>query len=167
MFAWLFGSKTARERAGVEKVVKVNGSRYRIRRINPLLDFNSNDLPQVFSTIVPGRRAVPPATFESMAQSQRDIALVLQAGIVEPPLVKVGVGAKSNKEDGLTAYDLLRDFDTALKLYIEIVDFSMHRLCGLRGLFFSTVRRLYWYALWRRSLAGPPSRYSFQTVTTP
>ena len=164
---WPFSRGTAKERAGVEKVVRVNGSRYRIRRINPLLDFNSNDLPQVFSSIVPGRRPAVAATFQSMAQTHKDMALVLQAGVVEPALVKVGVGAKSGNEGGLTAYDLLRDFDTALKLYIEIVDFSLHRLRGLKGLFFSTVRKLSWYALWRRSLGKPLSSCSFQTEATP
>jgi len=139
---WPFGNRASKEKLQGWKRVKVNGSRYVIRKLNPLLDFPADRMPQIFSSFI-SRRPFDPEklTPEARARLQEDLQTVLEAGVIKPSLVSVGKGDKRGKEDGITADDLMRD-DTGVKLYIEIITHSLNMFKGLKGVFFSLKTRL-------------------------
>ena len=139
--------------AGV-KAVKVNGAKYVIRKVNPLLDFDSASMPQIFTSYQSRRKKteVPEATEASKAM--RDMFAVVQAGLVKPELVPIGKGEFRGKEDGITVEDIFRDSSTGMQLYWEIIAHSLNRYKGLRGTIFLAQIKSTLYTSWLQSMDG-------------
>lgn len=132
------------------KKLKIFGGKYVIRRINPLLDFTYDKMPQIFTHYI-SKRPVDTA-LPHPAQLQRnfeDMKLIVQAGVVEPKLVPVGKGEAKGKEDGITVEDLFVDMELGTRLYLEIFAHSLNRFRGLKGLFFSIKIRHLLFMLYR------------------
>lgn len=153
------------------KDVTVNGMKFTIKRVNPLMDFPADKVPQLF-TDSPSFKSVDISKSLTPLQVENIRLMVLayiQAGVVEPRLVPVGKGEKRGKEDGITAEDLFRDPTMGMKLYFEILDNSLNVFRGLKGLFFSIKTKL-WLSIslrvgmgasqlkwWRETITPPPS----------
>lgn len=137
-----FGGELTKAKVQEWKTVKVNHAKFIIRKLNPLLDFTADRMPQIFTTFV-SRRPIDPEkiTAEAKARLEEDLRAVLERGVVKPEIVPIGKGEKRGKEAGITADDLLRD-DTGVKLYMEIITHSLNRFRGLRGVFFSIRTKL-------------------------
>lgn len=109
--------------------------RFTIKKVNPFLDFPSDKIPQIFTDkqISQSPRPDPNAykmTFKNM------IAFI-EAGVVDPELIPIGVGDKKGKEAGITAEDLFRDPTLGIKLYHAIYEHSLNHFRGLKRVFFS------------------------------
>lgn len=163
----MFG-RGAPSKAGLQgrKSVSVNGSRFVIRKVNPLLDFAEHNMPQIFTEYLSRRKPAEKAPNErSLQRTMADLKAMLSAGLVEPALVPVGLGETKGNEPGITVEDLLRDEDTAMKLYWEIVIHSLNRFKGLRGVFFSASLRLrLWTTLANATVAAPATSPSAAAV---
>lgn len=137
------------------KWVKVEGMKFCIRKLNPLLDFTLDKMPTIFTDFNTKRKTeqtnIPLVTQKKYLD---DMKAIIQAGVIEPVLVQVGVGEKEGKENGLTVNDILRDTSLASKLYIEIIANSLNRFKGLKGLFFSIQIRGMLYTEWRKNMAN-------------
>src|SRR3990167_10384988 len=135
---WTFGRHPSKSDLKGEKSVKINGFLFRIRPLNPILDFREDNMPQVFAAYG-SRRKTPeePLGSEKLRRAMADIKATIEVGLVEPRLVPVGVGEAKGNEPGTTIEDVMRDQDTAGKLYWEIIVHSLCRFKGLRGIFFS------------------------------
>lgn len=147
---------TDKEKLQGSKTIKVCTSRFTIRRINPLLDFGLEHMPQVFTSFQSARKTDkspydPKAIVEQMMR-------VVEAGVVEPPLVPVGKGDKRGHEDGLTVEDLFRDEECGFKLYSEIMLHSLNKFSGLKKVFFSLKMRLLWFIAWLKLTASYRAR---------
>jgi len=128
-----FDHKAEKWRLAGYKRIKVNGQIFTIRKINPLLDFKSDSMPQIFTSFI-SRRKVEPHT--DPAKAQADMMNVIEAGLVEPELVPIGIGESRGKEAGITVEDIFRDEQTGIKLYWEIIQHSLLRFRGIKELFF-------------------------------
>lgn len=152
---WPFNRRAVKDEMRGTKKVRVNGFGFTIRKINPLLDFSVDKMPQIF-TDFHSRRQRKEADQDAAAQArkaQADMYSIIEAGLVEPQLVKVGAGEDRGKEDGITVEDLFRDGDTGPKLYFEILAHSLNRFRGLRGAFFSIRLRYQLLTSWRNVTA--------------
>jgi len=152
----MFGrsSRALKENFQGLKKIKVCGMRFTIKRLNPLIDFPVDKIPQIFTDYV-SRRKVDPNHVQTPAellQMQKDIYSIIEAAVVEPPLVPIGSGEKRGKEDGITVEDLFRDAELGYKLYSEILNHSLFRFRGIKGLFFSTRARFLAFMQLRRSM---------------
>jgi len=153
------------------KTITINGMKFVIKRVNPLMDFPSDKVPQLF-TDSPGLKSIDlsksftPLQVENIRQT---VLAYIQAGVVEPRLVPIGKGDIRGKEAGITSEDLFRDPSMGLKLYFEILDNSLNVFSGLKGLFFSIKRKL-WLSIslrlgmgasqlkwWQATVSPPPS----------
>ena len=85
------------------KKIKICGMKFIIKRINPLLDFESNNIPQIFTSFI-SRRKTEVLPDEKKILNQ--MIPIIEAGVVYPELVAIGTGEKENKEDGITVKDL-------------------------------------------------------------
>lgn len=125
-------NKTTKARLLGYKDVEINGMKFTIKRVNPLVDFTSDRIPQIFTDWQSVREIPkspdPTKHYEAMAD-------VVQAGVVDPELSR-------NSDDGITVKDLFRDPVVGIKLYHEILSHSLNRFKGLSRLFFSTAIRL-------------------------
>jgi len=133
------GHMTKEELQGI-KEVKVCHSKFKIRRINPLLDFELDHMPQIF-TGFQSQRKTDKTPFNSKNVVEQ-MMRVVEAGVVEPALVPVGAGGKRGKEDGITVEDIFRDDECGYKLYTEIMLHSLNRFTGLKKVFFSVKIKL-------------------------
>ena len=127
------------------KTIKIGGSRYVIRKVNPFLDLPSDKFPQIFTSFVSHRKqkSDPQFTPEQAKGINEGIKAIVFAGLVDPPLVPVGTGDKHGREDGITVEDMFRDPTVGIKLYCAIVEHSFNIFRGLKGVFFSIrTRRL-------------------------
>lgn len=138
-----------------ERTVNVNGGKYVIRKLNPMIDFGASNMPQIF-TAYQSRRPKDAAqeTPETKARAVRDMYAVIEAGLIKPSLVPVGKGELRGKEDGITVEDLFRDPSTGARLYWEIVSHSLNRFRGLKGVFFSIRQSYALFIASRRSTAS-------------
>jgi hypothetical protein len=128
----LFGrKKSVREKLLNLKTVNIGGMVFVLRPVNPLLDFPTDKIPQIFTDWVSARKVEPkvPDT-NDLKRMQQDMYAVIQAGLDSPKLY-----AKS--ADGITVEDLFRDPTIGVKLYHLILDHSLNRFKGLKRLFFS------------------------------
>lgn len=153
---WPFTKTTSKADLRGYKRITLAGRSFVIQRLNPLLDFPADRMPQIFSEFVQNkadkaRRAADPK------RGGEDLRLVIEAGVVEPRLVPIGSGEKRGKEDGVTVDDLCRETDTAAWLYMEILVHSLNRFKGIRGVFFSTRTRRWLSMGLRQSSARAPS----------
>lgn len=121
------------------KTIKINGIKFVIRKLNPLLDFRMDKMPQIFTDFL-GKANIKnddkvkhPASIERLKD---DMYAVINAGVIEPEIVPVGINEKKGKEEGITVEDIFRDIEIGFKLYTEIIAHSLNRFKGLRGLFF-------------------------------
>ena len=73
-----FDHKAEKWRLAGYKRIKVNGQIFTIRKINPLLDFKSDSMPQIFTSFI-SRRKVEPHT--DPAKAQADMMNVIEAGL--------------------------------------------------------------------------------------
>ncbi|HEA21481.1 MAG TPA: hypothetical protein ENH87_11235 [Pricia antarctica] len=128
------------------KKIKVGGMRFVIRKLNPLLDFPHDKIPQIFTSyesrrpIDPNRQIQP----QEMAKIQKDMYDVIRAGVTEPVLHADG-------KDGLCAEDLFRNIDIGYPLYFEIIAHSLNQFKGLKKLFFSIKIKRLLYTEWRKN----------------
>jgi len=116
------------------KTVKICGGKFIIRRVNPLLDFPSDSMPQIFTSFV-SRRKVEPEKDQSQFDQKKvikDMMRVVEVGLVKPELVPI-----SKSKEGITVEDIFIDLELGIKLYWEIIINSLNKFKGLKGLFFS------------------------------
>lgn len=145
---WPFSKKVSRAALEGHKTVTIHGHKFVIRKVNPLLDFTDESMPQIFSAYITRRKEAEPRG-GSLARIKRDVAVMLEAGLVEPKLVK-------DPKEGITVLDLMRDEETCSKLYVEIVAHTLNRFRGLKGVFFSQqTRRALLIALQSAMVADP------------
>jgi hypothetical protein len=133
------------------KRIKIKGMRFVIRRVNPLMDFPVEKVPQLFTELQSARKPDPtkPPTIEQIKAMREQMLIYIEAGVVEPRLVPVGVGPKNGMEEGLTAEDLCRDQDMGTRLYWAILSHSLNTFKGIKSLFFSIKQKLLLFILLR------------------
>ena len=145
----LKGKTPTLEKLRGHKKLKINGMSFVIKRINPLVDFPANKMPQIFTEMNMSRR--PPNPNPSQLEVKRqlqDMMTTVQAGVVDPELGPIGSKGK------LTAEDLFRDPGMGIKLFHEIMSHSLNRFKGLEHLFFSIGIKL---SLWIHYLGDTPN----------
>lgn len=134
---WPFKQKESlAEKLRGHKQIKIQGMRFTIRRLNPLLDFPSDKIPQIFTDFV----SVKDKPILDPKKIQEDMYSIIQAGVVEPRL----------SQEGITPEDLFRDPEIGTGLYREIIEHSLNRFKGLKKLFFSIKARYRFYIAWRK-----------------
>ena len=156
MWRWLspFSRRLAKGDLEDVKTIWVNSFKFKIRKINPLLDFPSDKMPQIFTDFTSRRQRKEEPGIDQARRQQRDMYTMIEAGLVDPKLVPIGLGEKRGKEDGLTVEDVFRDADVGAKLYFEILAHSLCRFRGMKGVFFSTLLKRRLYTAWQKSLAN-------------
>lgn len=126
------------------KTVHIDGQKFVIRKINPIMDFLPENMPQIFTSLNPRRdisKAIDPKVLLSQMMN------IVGAALVYPDLVAIGKGDKKGKEDGITIDDIFRDQEVGSKLFFEVMIHSLNRFSGLKSLFFSLkIRLAYWIA---------------------
>lgn len=157
---WPFSKAATKERLQKWKTVKINGWTFTIRRLNPLLDFPGDQMPQIFSESVQSRRPMPARVLPNdEARALDDMRLFIVKGVVKP-----SIGLKDDGKSDFTADDLFRDGDTAVKLYVEILAHSLNVFRGLKGLFFWAKTKRSLFTVLRKSMEqGPPMSPSMVT----
>ena len=114
------------------KKIKINGWKFIIKKINPLADFTSENMPQIFTSFISKRKPTEPLLNEAtLKKMEEDMKVVIEAGLVEPKL-----SPRNKSNEGITVDDLFRDYQTAADLYKEIFIHSLNRFRGIKGLFF-------------------------------
>ena len=127
---WPFSKAATREQLQDWKRVRVNGWKFTIRRINPILDFPADRMPQIFAEAVSRRAPAEKPVKAAEDRALEDFKSFISRGVVHPL-----VGLKDDGKCDFTVDDLLRDGDTAQKLYAEIMFHSLAAFRGLRGFF--------------------------------
>lgn len=149
------------------KWVKIAGVRFQIKKLNPLIDFSPDTMPQIFvDYLSPRKKEAADLLPRDLLRFQEDMKRIVEAGLVVPDLVPVGKDEGRGKEAGITIDDIFRDAEMGARLYSTIMTHSLNRFRGLKGVFFS-IRMRYWqFTQLRKSLAVPPSKSSAPTATT-
>lgn len=143
MFGWFAKTPTKASLHG-HKTVTVGGMRFVIRQLSAF-DFDPSRIPMVFSDTT--RVQKPDVAQPGVAKRVReDMAAVIQAGVVDPPLAGPG-------KPELNVDDIFRDQEMALRLYIAIVEHSLLRFSGVRRPVFFLVRQLLRFTTWLGSTA--------------
>jgi len=130
------------------KTVYISGQKFIIRKINPVMDFLPDNMPQIFSAMN-GRRDMSKVTDPKIMLDQ--MMRITEVAVVYPELVPIGKSDKRGKEDGLTIEDLFRDQEVGSKLFKEVMLHSLNRFKGIKSLFFYLKNRL---IFWIASLSG-------------
>lgn len=139
------------------KRITICGSKFTIRKINPIIDFDLEHIPQIFSSFQSARKTEKTAYSESSLMQQ--MHRVVEAGLVDPPLVPVGKGDKRGKESGITVEDIFRDEEVGCKLFSEIMIHSLNRFRGMKKVFFSAKIRLEFFINWLKLTANFRRRF--------
>lgn len=128
--------------------VTVNGMKFTIKRLNPLMDFPSDKVPQIFTAFMtrrPVKEDKSPSIVD-LKKNQEEMLSIIEAGVVDPKLVTPG-------KEGITAADLFRDATLGPKLYIEILAHSLNAFRGIKGqFFFHRIKWLLW-THWLKDMA--------------
>ena len=127
------------------KVIKVNGHKFKIKKINPLLDFDSDSIPQIFTyyqNLRPKPKEQNDLSPKTLKKCLEDMKTLVKIGVVEPRICP----------EIITIDDIFRWGDTGQKLYIEILSHSLNQFRGLKGVFFSIKIRLSLYTLCRKNM---------------
>lgn len=124
------------------KTVKIHGHKFVIKKLNPIMDFQLNDMPQIFTSFVSRRKV---EQIQDPIAMQKDMFKIVEAGLVDPELVPVGKGDKHGVEAGITVEDIFRDPEIGAKLYSEIVFHSLNNFKGLKKVFFYLQNRARYY----------------------
>lgn len=122
--------RPARALPSGQKLVKVGGTPYVIRRIN-WMDFVTGRAPAIIQSALVGRNPEPAVRRMSYAEGIAEVAATLRAGIVDPPVVPAN-GIKQGVAC-VTVEEMLHYPWHAMPLYKEIVIHSLNRYSGLRG----------------------------------
>ena len=119
------------------KNIKVGGIKFTIKKINPLLDFPADKMPQIFTDFKSRRKTNDNDVNEKELKAiDERIKPILEAGIYKPTLAKQESGDKKWHEKGLTLEDLFIDRDIAYDLLKEIMFHALNRFKGIGGVFF-------------------------------
>lgn len=149
------------------KTVKLAGVRFVIKKLNPLLDFPADQIPQIFTNFLSSRtKGSADLSSQDLARFEHDMIRIVEAALVEPVLVPVGKDAEKGRENGITIDDIFRDPQLGAELYNEVLLHSLNRFRGMNGLFFSIRMRYSQFMLHRKSLAEHLSRSSSPTETS-
>jgi hypothetical protein len=139
---------TPEEIRGHKKIV-VNGMRFVIRKLNPLLDFPDGRVPQIFTAYVSRRPApaTPPETTDAeVKRAREEMCAIILAGVVEPRL------AAEDAKEGIKATDLFRDPSLGIKLYFEVMAHSLNVFKGIKGQFFFLRIKLWLWMRWLKDM---------------
>jgi hypothetical protein len=152
---WPLTKKLSKDILSNTKSIKVHGFKFRIRKINPLIDFEGDDIPELF-TIYQKPKVLPTnINLEfKIKQFQKDMRTTIKAGLVEPNL--------EDNPDKITMDDLFRDPDLAYALYSEIVAHSLKRFSGMKGLFFYLKTKLSLFIHYRQNMESLRQILSFK-----
>ena len=126
---WPFSTEPTKEALQGHKTIQIGGFVFKIRKINPLADFPSNRIPQIFSSFISKRKVDPAKKVFTEAETRKiqdDVYGVVKAGLVEP---------KIDPPKGMAVEDLFRYEEIGTKLYLEIIAHSLNRFRGLKGFF--------------------------------
>jgi len=125
------------------KKIKINHAKFVIRKINPILDFEVNNIPQIFTSFQTRRKVKE--TIPDLKALIEQMKIIVEAGVVKPQLVKRGYGDKRGHEDGITVDDLFRNEEMGSRLFSEIMFHTLNRFKGLKSLFFSLKIKLLYF----------------------
>ena len=144
---WPFSRALTKDRLEAHRRIRINGMRLTIRRLNPLLDFPVDKMPQIFADFVSRRGQREPGAAD-LKRSLEDMVAIIEAAVVDPPLARDG-------KEGIHARDLFRDPTLGPKVYIEILAHSLNVFRGIKGVFF--YHRIKWslWIQWRSGMAQP------------
>jgi len=145
---WFFRKAPTKSWLQDLKAITINGHRFTIKKVNPMSDFTSDKMPQIFSTGFMSIKQPQPGEKPHLEYAKRvrqDMMAVVEAGLVKPELVAVGKGDQKGKEQGITIEDIARDETTFTKLYWEIWLHSLNKFRGIKSFFFNLKLR---YLLW-------------------
>lgn len=139
-----FGSKATKAGLQEHKRVVAGGMHFTIKKLVPLVDFQPDRMPLIFSetTRLPKQDLSSPGVLKRLRE---DMMMVIQAGVVDPEIVPPG-------KPGITAEDIMRDTDVGIKIYAAIMEHSLIKTRGLRKPFFFLMRRLLQFTIWLRSM---------------
>ena len=157
---WPFPKTPNKETLQDRKTVTICGQVFVIRKVNPLIDFPANKIPQIFSTAIIPRRTDEKALPEAMVRKYiDDMFATIEAGVVEPHIIPIGKGSARGYEEGITVEDIFRDQEVGYRLYVEILTHSLWKFRGIKGVFFSVVKKHLLYSVYRKNLGTvrPPS----------
>lgn len=127
------------------KSVKINGFKFKIKKINPFLDFEGDELPELFTIYQKPKKENLNINYDyQIKKFKEEIKSVIKAGTYDPNL--------KDNDINLTVDDIFRDPDVAFKLYSEIVAHSLKKYSGIRGLFFYLKIRLSLFIHWRKNM---------------
>lgn len=140
---WFFSKKPSKERLRQYKTVKISGMRFVIKKINPLIDFSSDKMPQLFTAFTSRRKPDPnrKLTEVELRKHQEDMKNIISAGLVPEKIDK-----------DIDIEDIMSDEYISLKLYTEILIHSLNRFRGLKGLFFSKKLRHIMFIEYQKNL---------------
>lgn len=155
---WPFSKRPEKGAFQKFKRVKVGGMQFTIRKINPLLDFPGEQLPQIFVS-APQKKMPETVAEETTKRQIADMKMIVRAGVVDPPMSAAGKGEAFGRESWLTVDDLFRDPEMGLRLYIEVMAHSLNHFSGLKGVFFSIKLRHTLFIIWRKLMAAPQLMY--------
>lgn len=149
------------------KTVKLSGWKFKIKRLNPLIDFEPDKMPQIFTSFQ-SQRKVDDSKWpeERQRKVESDIKEIVKAGVVEPLLVKVANGDGKGREGGITVNDLFRDPDLGYRLYVEIMAHSLNYFKGLKGLFFYLKIKQLLLMPWQKDTENYRQSLSFSQAMT-
>lgn len=126
------------------KEVKIGKFKFLIKKINPILDFHPDKIPQIF-TYYQSKRPITdkvPSELE-IRRVYESMYAVIEAGLYEPKLSKMENGDNKWHEKGLTLRDLFLEESLGYGLYIAIMAHTMNRFKGmLSGFFLRKIRHL-------------------------
>jgi len=125
----IFSRAPSHENLRGYKKLTIKGMRFVIKKLNPILDFSSDKIPQIFTDFVSTRS--PLITTEVIRKHQLDMQDIIRLGVVDPELKPNGT------KNALTPDDMFRDPTIGIKLYFEILNHSLNHFRGLNKLFFS------------------------------
>ena len=104
---------------------------FTIKPVNPLLDFPTDKIPQIFTNWQTARKIDPKAPeIPDLKRMQEDMYSIVSAGLESPKLSR-------KSSDGIIVEDLFRDPAIGVKLYYAILEHSLNKFRGLRRVFFS------------------------------
>lgn len=154
---WLLSKKPTQERLRQHKTLKISGMKFVIRKINPLVDFPVDKMPQIFSSFITRRKTTPEEQINeaTLRKSQDDMKNIIAAGLVKPEVTFEPVKPKDNK---IAIDDIMSDSVLALKLYTEIIVHSLNMFKGLKGVFFSVRTKRAFYLSYRKNLENYPMK---------
>jgi hypothetical protein len=164
---WPFRTEPTKAELEGHQRVSVLGSAFVIRKVNPLLDFSPDKMPQIFAANMSRRKPVEEGP--SLAASQRalrEMQQVVEVGLVEPSLIPVGKGELRGKEGGITVEDVFRDLQVGVALYWAIIAHSLNQYKGVRGQIFLELTRRRLYTSWLRSMAAAPAESPTATASS-